>query len=382
VRLPSPISNRFATHLENMPPKLLVITRNYPPQIGGLENYSFNLVAELKRHMSVKVIALGQTKPHLIWFMPAALIMGLIAVRTRPIRLVHLCDGLLAPIGRLLKVFSKTRVTVSVHGLDITFPHSVYQRVVPPCLKRLDRIVCVSQSTRDECLRRTIPGERCVVIPNGIHPEEIYLSTSRSRLIQEVEAVLRCPLGGKKILLTVGRLVKRKGVEWFVENVLPRLDQSYVYVVVGTGPEYSAIQEMVRRKQLGCRILLAGRQPDRLRNCLLNIADAFIMPNIYIPGDVEGFGIAALEAGACGLPVIASNIQGIRDAVIDDVTGYRVGERDVEGFLSRIQGLDLDRRRVRSEVASRFSWNKIGLAYAEMFSAVESEGIHSGGASF
>ena len=67
--------------------------------------------------------------------------------------------------------------------------------------------------------------------------------------------------------------------------------------MVGTGPEYSAIQGMVRRKQLGWRVVLAGRQPDRLRNCLLNLADAFIMPNISIPGDVEGFGIAALEAG-------------------------------------------------------------------------------------
>lgn len=365
-----------------MPPKLLIITRNYPPQIGGLENFSFNLVAELKRHMSVKVIALGRTKPHLTWFMPAALMMGLIAARTKPIGLVHLCDGLLAPIGRLLKVFSKARVTASVHGLDVTFPHPVYQRVVPACLKRLDRIVCVSQSTRDECLRRAIPGEQCVVIPNGIHPEEIWLPASKSSLIQEVEAVLRCRLGGKKILLTVGRLVKRKGVGWFIENVLPRLDQNYVYVVVGTGPEYSAIQDMVRRKQFRCRIVLAGRQPDRLRNCLLNCADAFIMPNITIPGDVEGFGISALEAGACGLPVIASGIQGIRDAVIDGVTGYLVSEQDAEGFLSRIQGLDLDRRRVRSEVAGRFSWNKIGLAYAEMLSAVERGGIHSGGASF
>jgi glycosyltransferase involved in cell wall biosynthesis len=221
-----------------------------------------------------------------------------------------------------------------------------------------------------------------VVIPNGIHPEEIYLSTSKSSLIQEVEAVLRYPLGGKKILLTVGRLVKRKGVGWFVENVLPRLDQSYVYVVVGTGPEYSTIQDMVRRKQLGCRIVLADRQTDRIRNCLLNLADAFIMPNISVPGDVEGFGIAALEAGACGLPVVASNIQGIRDAVIDGVTGYLVGERDVEGFLSRIQGLDLDRHGVRSEVAGRFSWNKIGLAYAEMLSAVERDGLHSEGSSF
>ena len=365
-----------------MPPKLLIITRNYPPQIGGLENYSFNLVGELQRHMPAKVIALGRTKSHLIWFMPTALMMGLMAVRTRPIRLVHLCDGMLAPIGRLLKVFSKTRVTASVHGLDVTFPHPVYQRVVPPCLKRLDRIVCVSQSTRDECLRRAIPGKRCVVIPNGIHPERIRLPAPRDRLMQEVEAALRHPLGGKKILLTVGRLVKRKGVGWFVENVLPRLDQSYVYVVVGSGPEVPAIQDMIRRQQLGCRIILAGRQPDRIRNCLLNVADAFIMPNISIAGDVEGFGIAALEAGACGLPVIASNIQGIRDAVIDGVTGCLVGEQDVEGFLSRIRGLDLDRRRIRAEVAGRFSWNKIGRAYAEMLSAVEREGIRPGGASF
>jgi glycosyltransferase involved in cell wall biosynthesis len=351
-------------------PKLLVITRNYPPQMGGLENYGYNLIRELGRHMPVRMIALKKTKPHLIWFLPAALVFGLMACRSQSIRGVHLCDGLLAPIGSLLKVFSRTRVSASVHGLDVTFPHAFYQQLVPPSLGRLDRIVCVSRSTQDECLKRGIAAKRCVVIPNGINPEEIYLGAEKGQLLREIETILQRSLAEKTILVTVGRLVKRKGVGWFVENVVPRLGQEHIYVIVGTGPEFSAIQDIVRRNQLEDQVVLTGRQSDRFRNCLLNAADAFIMPNISIPGDVEGFGIAALEAGACGLPVVATNLQGLRDAVIYGVTGYLVGERDVEGFVSRINNLDLDRERIRSEIASRYSWTKIGRAYAEILSGV------------
>jgi glycosyltransferase involved in cell wall biosynthesis len=173
-------------------------------------------------------------------------------------------------------------------------------------------------------------------------------------------------LAGKRLLLTVGRLVKRKGVLWFVEEVVPRLGDDFVYIVVGVGPELGAIRAGVQRHGLQERVILAGRHPDRLRNCLLNTADAFIMPNITVPGDVEGFGIAAIEAGACGLPVVAAGIQGIRDAVIDGVTGHLVGERDAEGFLDRIRSLDLDRRLIRERVQAYFSWEQIGLTYAEM----------------
>jgi glycosyltransferase involved in cell wall biosynthesis len=204
------------------------------------------------------------------------------------------------------------------------------------------------------------------VIPNGVHPGEFVLGARRRDLIQEVEMGLGRSLAGKRLLLTVGRLVKRKGVLWFVEEVVPRLGDDFVYIVVGVGPELGAIRAAVQRHGLQERVILAGRQPDRLRNCLLNIADAFIMPNITVPGDVEGFGIAAIEAGACGLPVVAAGIQGIRDAVIDGVTGHLVGERDAEGFLDRIRSLDLDRRLIRERVQAYFSWEQIGLTYAEM----------------
>ncbi len=344
-------------------PRLLVITRNFPPQTGGLENYSFNLIRELRRHLPVRVIALGRRKHHLLWFLPYALLAGLFYACLGNTSRIHLCDGLLAPIGCILKFLASSRVSISVHGLDVTYGHPFYQRLIPFCMRRLDLIVCVSRATRAECLNRGIPRSRCVVVPNGIHPAEIHLADDRGDLVREVEAALGRSLQGKKILLTVGRLVKRKGVAWFIEDVLPQLGAEYVYVVVGNGPELSAIQSAAKRCGLAAKVILVGRGSDRLRNCLLNIAHAFIMPNITIPGDVEGFGIAALEAGACGLPVIASGIQGIRDAVIDGVTGHLVPERSPQAFADRIAFLDLDRSLVRTAVAERFGWERIGMEY-------------------
>lgn len=356
-----------------MPPELLIITRNYPPQTGGLENYSFHLIRALRRRMRLRVIALGKSRPHLIWFLPLALGGGFKSVWFDSIPRIHLCDGLLAPIGRMLKLFSRSRVSISVHGLDVTFSQPLYQRLIPSCLRHLDQIVCVSRSTRDECLKRGIPAERCVVIPNGIPVEEFRLAGDRHDLIPELERSLGRPLAARKILVTVGRLVKRKGVQWFVEEVLPRLGAKYLYVVVGTGPEQKAIQDAVIRRNLQDQVVLAGRQPDRLRNSLLQAADAFIMPNISIPGDVEGFGIAALEAGACGLPVIAAGIQGIRDAVIDGVTGYLVREGDAGKFADRIESVELDRDLIRSTVISRFSWDRVGGEYAQLLAPAKGD---------
>jgi phosphatidylinositol alpha-1,6-mannosyltransferase len=309
----------------------------------------------------------------LIWFLPLALAGGLASVWCGSTRRVHLCDGLLAPIGLVIKLFSGSRVSISVHGLDVTFSQPLYQRLIPYCLRHLDQIVCVSRSTRDECLKRGIPGERCMIIPNGIPAEEFRVAGDRFDLIPELEIRLGRSLAGQKILITVGRLVKRKGVQWFVEEVLPRLGPKYLYVVVGTGPEQEAIQAAVIRRNLQDQVVLTGCWPDRLRNSLLQVADAFIMPNISIPGDVEGFGIAALEAGVCGLPVIAAGIQGIRDAVQDGVTGYLVREKDARGFADRIESVELDRDRIRATVIRRFGWEQIGREYAEVLSSSKPE---------
>jgi phosphatidylinositol alpha-1,6-mannosyltransferase len=87
------------------------------------------------------------------------------------------------------------------------------------------------------------------------------------------------------------------------------------------------------------------------------------MPNNTVVNDIEGFGIVILEAGSCGLPVVASNLQGIKDAVIDGKTGCLVNEGDVDGFLKQIKSMNLSKEDIRIYVNAKFNWKKIYLNY-------------------
>jgi phosphatidylinositol alpha-1,6-mannosyltransferase len=356
-----------------MKSRILFISRNYPPKVGGLETYSYNLIKEFQAHGSTYKITLSRPIKHVLWFFPYSFFKAFYLIRKYSIQSVHLCDGLLAPLGVLLKDLTGVKVTVTIHGLDITYKNQFYQSLIPWCIARLDRVVCVSHSTRDECVRRIIPCPNCTVIPNGIRPDQLYLQQSKNELRRKLENLIGLSLDNKKVLFTIGHLVKRKGVAWFVENVMPRLEDSCLYVVAGEGPEQRTIQEIVDRFNLQGRVLLFGEVSDEDRKFIYNASDIFIMPNITVPDDVEGFGIVAIEAGSCGLPVVASNIQGIRDAVINGNTGYLVEEGDVDGFVGRITDMNLDKDQIREIVNSTFDWAKIYKRYHDVFVKLRSK---------
>jgi len=341
----------------------LFISRNYPPRVGGLEAFSYNIIKEFENHEITHKIVLGKSYIHLLWFLPYALFKGFYITRKHGIAFVHLCDGLLAPIGIILKLITRARISITIHGLDMTYGHLLYQMVVLSCIARLDKVICVSNSTRNECICRGISPSRCVVIPNGIRPEELYSPQPKSDLRRQLEKIVGNPIDKKKILATVGRLVPRKGVAWFVENVIPCLDTSYLYLIAGDGPEFQRIQTLLEHHQIWDRVCLLGRVNDEKRNTIYNASDIFIMPNISILDDIEGFGIVAIEAGCCGLPVIASRIQGIQDAVLEGITGYLVKEGNAEDFLVKIKNMKLDKEKIRSAVNSTFEWGKIYKRY-------------------
>jgi len=347
-----------------MKSKILFIARSYPPRLGGLEAYCFNLIERFQKDFSVYKITLSKSRVHLLWFIPYSFLKALYLVLRFRITAVHVCDGVMAPVGLMIKLIASVKVTGTIHGLDITYNNPFYQWIIRTSVSKLDQVICVSRATRQECVDRGISPEKCRVIPNGISPNAAYIEKAKPELRLLLEKQLGQGLGDKKLLVSVGRLVKRKGVLWFVKNVMTCLDSGYLYIVAGNGPEYPAIQDAIRRLKLEDRVLMTGRVTDATRNLLYNAADVFIMPNITVPGDVEGFGIAIIEAGSCGLPVVASDIQGIRDAVIDGVTGYRVREGDAEGFLEKIRTMDLDRKTVRSAVVEYFDWDKIYRRYA------------------
>ena len=343
--------------------RFLFITRNFPPQIGGLENYSYHLIKEFEKRFPTDKIALGRPKIHLIWFLPYCCVKALyLWHRYRP-QNIHLCDGLLAPVGIFLKCTSLARISISIHGLDITYPLALYQKLIPGFVARLDTVICVSRSTRDECVHRGIPEHKCRVIPNGIDPAEFELSAvDREKTLLPAQ-LLPTLSGNGKLLLSVGRLVERKGIRWFIENVMPQLGGEYRYVVAGSGPGLAKIRTSIRAHRLEGRIIVLGRVSDTTRTLLYHSADMFIMPNIERPNDVEGFGIAAIEAGICGLPVVASNLQGLRDAVSDGKTGYLVTPGDPRGFIDCIMSMDLKKESVREIVDQTFNWATIGRRY-------------------
>jgi glycosyltransferase involved in cell wall biosynthesis len=347
-------------------PEILFISRNYPPQIGGLETYSYNLIKYVGHRHAVSKIVLGKPRKHLFWFMPYALYKAVCLIKEENVRRIHLCDGFLAPLGLLLKFFLPVTVSVTIHGLDMTFRNFFYQAVIPGCVSRLDKIICVSRHTQKECVDRGVPDDKTWVIPNGIDPADCQVSESRQASRGELAKNLGIPLEGKTILLTVGRLVPRKGVAWFVQEVMPHLDSSYLYLVVGEGPNFKRVSSLVVQYDLKGRVFLLGRVSEETRNNLLHASDLFIMPNIEVNGDIEGFGIAALEAGCFGLPVIASNVQGLKDAVLHERTGFLVEAGNTEAFLDGIEKTDLDRDSVRSLVIETYDWQRVSQRYEEV----------------
>lgn len=312
--------------------KVLFITRKYPPQTGGMENLCYHLAQNMPNdEFDVKVIALGKKQIHLFWFFPYVLLYILFQVRTYDFLLLG--DGLMCLCGVLSRLVApRVKVVTILHGLDVTFKNVLYQMYLKLFLKRSSTLfVCNSTYTKQTVEAWGITDGLTVITP-GINIEGF----SSDNMVSNEEFRKKYNIPEKNlVLLTVGRLIKRKGAEWFVLNVMPQL-QSVTYLIVGEGPDKVKIMNAVEQNGLNDSVKLLGRISDEdWRTCYLN-ADVFIMPNIHIQGDVEGFGIVAAEASLAGLIVVASDVDGIPDAIQNGKNGILVTSGNEEAFVKTI----------------------------------------------
>jgi len=179
----------------------------------------------------------------------------------------------------------------------------------------------------------------------------------------------------RPIIITVGRLVKRKGIEQFVRGALPLLiaaHPSVLYIVVGDGKERGSIESAIRELGLSGNVLLAGSIPRNVIRGLMGISNVFVMPNIPVHGDVEGFGLVALEASCAGLPVVGSDLEGIRDAVVAGENGFLLPHDNHQLFAETIATLlkNEGKRREIGERAKKFvalncTWDKCAGRYLD-----------------
>lgn len=359
---------------------ILFITRKYPPSIGGMQRLSFRLTTEIARQVDARVISWGHGQWGLPVFVAWAFVRALAYMVRSEVELVHIGDPVLCPLGRILGWLGRVPVAVTAHGLDVIFPSTIYQVMVRRCLPRMDRVICISQYARRECMARGVPSAHCRVIPPGVDAATTVGLSGSER--QTMAARWGVALEGRRVLLTAGRLVPRKGVAQFVAEALPPLlakRSDWVYLVAGDGPERGRVTSAISQHRLSSHVKMLGVISDADLSSAYRLADVFVMPNLSVPGNVEGFGIVVLEARAAGVPVVAADIEGIREACgsAEDCTLVQAGDwrafrMAIETWLDREEGIDARERR-RQRVMAEFAWPRVASRYLAELSEVVGE---------
>lgn len=344
--------------------KLLVITRAYGTNAGGMERLSYEMVEALRTQPSFDIKVIHHRGPRLAspLFVLISLPKAIPAARWADH--VHLGDPLLAFTGWLIKKLSGKPVSVTVHGLDILYPHFLYQLYLKLFFDHFNGYFPISQHVK-QLLQSCHVSGRIEVLTPGINNHYFNPSITRTQL----DVLLHRPTADKKILLTVGRLVKRKGHAWFIKNVFPSLPVSTLYVIAGSGPEVANIRLAAEEAKIVNRVIELSRVSDSDLEILYNTVDAFIQPNIAAPNDAEGFGLVLLEAALCQRPVFAANLDGIPDAIYDGHNGTLLPSADADAWITALQNIPTPSPKARDYTLEHFSWDKLAPRYAQALSA-------------
>jgi phosphatidylinositol alpha-1,6-mannosyltransferase len=365
--------------------KILFISHTFPPIVGGVESQNFELYVWLSKIAKVKLIA--NKKRWLIpFFLLYASVLAVFSAKKYDVVLLGSC--ILGNVGWLVKKLTKKSVIAVAHGLDLTYKNTLYQKFwIKIFIPSLDQLIAVGNETICQGVSRGIPKNKFTFIPNGVDTEKFFASASRlggphSR--EELEKIFGINLADKSVLLTSGRLAKRKGVAWFIRNVIHKFPKNVLYIVAGAGPDRKNIESAIEETGSSDRVKLLGYVSDETRNILFNTADLFIQPNIRVEGDMEGFGISVIEAASCELPVIASRLEGLQDAIQDGENGILVETENSEAFVFIITELMNDKPRLknlgkqaRQYVINNYTWENIARLYLKALEKIAKK-VHNG----
>lgn len=308
--------------------RLLLVTRNLPPLVGGMERLVWHVVEALRNEYRVHVVGPVGCAKHLpedvaateipvrplAWFLfrvgLAALWQGL---SFRP-TLVFAGSGLTAPFAWMAARLNRCRCAVYLHGLDIEARNPVYRTIWPQFLRRFDLVFVNSRFSRGLAQGIGINEERIRVLHPGVSLPDLSAAKEKRLAFRE-----RYGLGDAPVMLSVGRITARKGLDVFVRHILPDVLQKCPQarlVVIGDearnallkGQEVvTGIHQELASQGLTEAALFLGEhnQDDPIITEAYFAADVHIFPVQQRPHDNEGFGMVAIEAAAHGLPTVA-----------------------------------------------------------------------------
>lgn len=350
-------------------PNILFITRACRANAGGMERLSFELTQEASRDKSITTSLVAYTGSRLLSPLFNITCLARVFRAVKEADVIHIGDPMLSFVGWLVKLLYKKPVAVTVHGLDVTYPNMFYQLYLKLFFRNFDSYLPISTYVKG--LLKNIPESKVTLINPGIHDQ--YYDPSIAR--QDLDELIGMPTDDKVVFFTSGRLTPRKGHTWFIKNILPQLPEKPLYVIAGTGAELKHIQEAAKDSYVIDQVKLLGRVSDKDLKTLYNSVNAFIQPNISLPGDTEGFGLVLAEAASCAKPVFASNIEGITDAIIDGKNGRILPAEQVATWIKVLQDwINEGEYKNKSQAVlartftlEKFNWPRIANAYITIF---------------
>jgi phosphatidyl-myo-inositol dimannoside synthase len=346
--------------------RVLFLTRKWAPAIGGMEVYSMELSEELSHSVDLTVRTLSGNKDgsppgivRLICFLFSSLFF---LWRTRRnFDVVHFGDFVLFSLAWWHAQFAPSTIRIiTVHGLDLIFGNRsgwksiFYSQFVSWAVQRQALVDCFLANSRyTSTLCYELKLQKVVVIPLGIRSKKNLPVPSKKCSKRE------------RYILFLGRLVRRKGASWFAKNVLPALPNDVKFYVAGKSWNDTEIEIFKNDPRVNLMGYVSG---DRLPS-LISESEMIVMPNITSPDktDVEGFGLVALEGPAYGVPCVASNIEGLQDAVRSSETGFLVSAEDTDAWVTQVsQILEWNKqeresfgRGAKECLCTYFSWSRV-----------------------
>lgn len=378
--------------------KILIINYECPPLGGGGGVACYQIAQELAKKHQVDYLTTGYkelprteqkdginiyrvpvlgrkdlstaTLFSMISFFPACLSKGvrLCSKKNYDVINAHFVIPSGLPAVFLAKIFRKPLV-ISIHGGDIYDPskkwsphrHSSLRMLINWLLRQADHIVAQSSNTKENAIRYYNYNRQIETIPLG------FVQPSYRR-------VTRADLGlpeDQIILVSVGRLVKRKGYEYAIRAVSELIQQGHriKYLIIGDGPEEGELRDLIDELKIEENVMFSGYVPEEVKYQYLSQSDIYLLPSLH-----EGFGVCLLEAMYCGLPIVATNNGGQTDFLIDGKNALLIPVKNWEILAEKIEELccDESKRNKMSlnnkEDIEKYYIQEVAMQYEKLFS--------------
>ena len=351
---------------------ILIITRSFPPSVGGMQNLMWGLVKSLSKINLIKVFADYETN-HEVFDNSVSFTINRIGgpKLVRKFRKTYLIneyikknnniDCIISDHWKSLENIKTSKKKIClIHSKEIN--HDLGTRLnkrVLNVLNNTDVIVSNSNFTKKLAIEKGVNENLIIVINPGIDP----IKEIEKKYLEKAEELLK---NKTPRLITVARLDKRKNhakVIMALRNLKEKFPK-IIYTCIGNGEEHENIRKLTRQLFLDDQILFLKDIPQALKNSLISKSDVLVMPSIIHKKSVEGFGIVFIEAAQHGVASIGGKDGGASDAIIHEKTGLICDGNNLDDVYSTIENiLENKKYKVLGENAkihsSNFNWSNI-----------------------